>query len=136
MIAHPLIEVANGTPSLISAPSPPYTLTQSVDQSVCQSEDQPVSCFFSSVSQLVYCLRLVRHLIRCSISLLFSQLFNHSFHQPVSQSLKQSASNLVTYPVSKLDSQPVTNLLSQSASQTVSQLLSCSVINFSQLISK
>ena len=128
MIAHPLTELANGTPALISVPSPPYTLTQSVDQSVCQSEDQPVSCFFSSVSQLVYCLRLVRHLIRCSISLSFCQLFNQSFCQPVSQSLKQSASKSVTQSVSKLDSQPVTNLLSQSASQTVSQLLKCSVI--------
>ena len=107
---------ANGTPALITVPSPPYTfshsaswsvtqsVTQSVDQSVSQVRSQSANQWLFQLSPPVRCFKLVRHLLRCSISQSSCQLFNQSFPQSVSQSVKQSVSNSVTQSVSKLDS--------------------------------
>ena len=100
---------ANGTPTLITVPSlHTHLVTQPVDQSlsqsVCQSGSQSASQWLFQLSPPVRCFKLVRHLLRCSISQSSCQLFNQSFPQSVSQSVKQSVSNSVTQLVSKLDS--------------------------------
>ena len=99
-----LTVLANGTPTLITVSSPPYTVSLSVSWSVSQSGSQSASQWLFQLCPPVSCLKSVRHLLRCSISQSFCQLFHQSFPQPVSQSVKQSVSNSVTQSVSKLDS--------------------------------
>ena len=99
---------ANGTPTLITVSSPPYTVSLSVSWSVSQVASQLVSGFFSSVHQSV--------------------AWSQSGVQSVSHSVSYSISHCLSQSVNQLNNQSVTQLLSQSVSWTVSQFLSSSII--------
>ena len=88
MITHPLTVLTNGTPALITLPSPPYTVTQSVDQSVCLSVRGLASQLPFQLSQPVGLL--------LEVSQTLDKVFNQSVILSVIQSVIPSARQSVT----------------------------------------
>lgn len=79
MITHPLTVLTNGTPALISLPSPSYTVTQLISQSVSQRTSQSACQLLFQLSQPVGLL--------LEVSQTLDKVYNQSVILSASQSI-------------------------------------------------
>ena len=79
MITHPLTVLTNGTPPLITLPSPPYTVTQLISQSVSQRTSQSARQLLFQLSRPVVLL--------LEVSQTLDKVYNQSVILSASQSI-------------------------------------------------